>query len=210
MYRGRDIMAWLERAGVLDDTTSQVRDIARARAKGSWQLIGHPNRRTLDLALLQQAGVRLLGRAVGVSNGVLHLEDDLTETTVAAQTALERLLTRVDAVADVDRAPHESWPARFDPGTSPDRLDLHAEGIRTVIWCTGFKRDYRWLQVPALDAAGEIRHDGGITPLSGLYVLGLRFMRRRRSNFLDGVGIDAEELAAHITSLLANAHRTAA
>ena len=67
-----------------------------------------------------------------------------------------------------------------------------------MLWATGFKRRHDWLQVPVLDARGEIRHDGGITDAPGLYVLGLRFMRRRNSNFIDGVGADAFELAYHI------------
>jgi putative flavoprotein involved in K+ transport len=80
----------------------------------------------------------------------------------------------------------------------PERLDLRREGIRTVLWATGFRRDYPWLRVPVLDAAGEIRHREGITPVPGLYVLGLNFLRRRTSSFLTGVGADAEEIAAHI------------
>ena len=68
-----------------------------------------------------------------------------------------------------------------------------------MLWATGFRRDYVWLHVPAvLDAEGEILHRGGVTPSPGLYVLGLRFLRRRGSNFLDGVGADAAELAEDI------------
>jgi len=55
-----------------------------------------------------------------------------------------------------------------------------------------------------LDARGEIIHEGGITPVPGLYVLGLRFQRRRSSNFIHGVGSDARELADHIAGVLAN------
>ena len=84
------------------------------------------------------------------------------------------------------------------PPAAPASLDLGAEGIRTVLWATGYRRDYSWLHVPALDARGEIVHDGGIVPVPGLYVLGLRFLRRRNSNFLDGVGADAVALAEDI------------
>ena len=82
-------------------------------------------------------------------------------------------------------------------------LDLAREGIRTVLWATGFRRDYRWLQVPGvLDEQGEIIHRGGVTPSPGLIVLGLRFLRRRRSNFLDGVGAAAEALAWQVLGQL--------
>ncbi|MBL8701241.1 MAG: NAD(P)-binding domain-containing protein [Alphaproteobacteria bacterium] len=210
VYRGRDIMAWMERIGILDQTVRDVRDIARARAQPSLQLVGDPARRNIDLTTLQAQGVRLLGRLVDVADGVLLLADDLDASVAAAQGTMERMLARIDLAADIDGAPREAWPARFAPGTSPTRLDPAAAGIRTIVWATGFRRDYRWLRVPVLDAAGEIRHDGGVTPVPGLYVLGLRFMRRRRSSFLDGVGLDAAALAADIHEFLAANGRASA
>jgi putative flavoprotein involved in K+ transport len=72
-----------------------------------------------------------------------------------------------------------------------------------VLWATGFKRRYSWLHVPVLDKCGEIRHSAGVTPERGLYVLGLHFMRRRNSAFIDGVGDDARLLAEHVMGYLA-------
>ena len=86
----------------------------------------------------------------------------------------------------------------FPVDASPATLDLAANGIRTVIWATGFKRNYRWLHVPVLDASGEIIHTGGVTPSPGLYVIGLRFLRRRDASFISAVSGDAAELAADI------------
>ena len=79
-----------------------------------------------------------------------------------------------------------------------------------LIWATGHRRDYGWLQVPVLDAAGEIIHQGGVTPSPGLFAIGLRFLRRRRSNFIDGVGQDAQELTEAVLDHLARPCRTAA
>jgi putative flavoprotein involved in K+ transport len=82
-------------------------------------------------------------------------------------------------------------------------IDLRRNGIRTVVWATGYRRSYPWLNVPsALDQRGEIVHRGGVSAASGLYVLGLTFLRRRRSSFIDGCGLDAEELAAIIRAQL--------
>ena len=67
-----------------------------------------------------------------------------------------------------------------------------------MIWATGFRRAYPWLKVPVFDEQGEIRHRGGVTPVPGLYVLGMHFQRRRKSAFIDGVGDDAEFLADRI------------
>ena len=79
-----------------------------------------------------------------------------------------------------------------------------------MLWATGYRRDYSWLKVPVVDAAGEICHDGGITRSPGLCVLGLNFLRRRRSHFIDGVGFDAAELAQDIQCHLAVSHRAVA
>jgi putative flavoprotein involved in K+ transport len=84
-------------------------------------------------------------------------------------------------------------------------LDLIGAGIGTVIWATGYRPDYSWLDVPVLDRKGRIRHDGGVVAAPGLYVMGLPFMRRRKSSFIDGAGDDAADLAAHLSQNLAHA-----
>ncbi|HEX7108023.1 MAG TPA: hypothetical protein VF224_02175, partial [Aestuariivirga sp.] len=81
-----------------------------------------------------------------------------------------------------------------------DVIDLAAEGYGAVVWATGYRRNYSWLKVPVLDSWGEIIHLGGITPAPGLYAMGLNFMRRRKSTFIDGVGPDAEELVHYIAA----------
>ena len=77
-------------------------------------------------------------------------------------------------------------------------MKLASEGVRTVVWATGFRESYPWLDVPVLDAEGSIRHVGGVTAVPGLYVMGLRFMRRRKSSFIDGVADDARDLTEDI------------
>ena len=88
------------------------------------------------------------------------------------------------------------------PTPAPTEIDLREEHITTVLWATGFRRRYPWLKVPVLDERGEIRHEGGITAEPGLYVLGMRFQRRKNSNLIDGVGNDAEELSQHLAQRL--------
>ncbi|ABC82025.1 flavin-containing monooxygenase [Anaeromyxobacter dehalogenans] len=205
-YRGRDVMWWLDRTGFLAEGADAVPDLEAARRQPSLQLVGRPDHRSLDLGVLAAAGVRLAGRLAGVEGGRVLLADDLAASVEAAKRRMERLLRRIDAHAARTGEPAPAprpIPAPVAP-PAPRTLDLRAEGIRTVLWATGYRRSYPWLRLPVLDARGELLHDGGVTPVPGLYVLGLQFLRRRNSSFLDGVGADAEHLAAHLARHLAH------
>jgi putative flavoprotein involved in K+ transport len=202
-YRGKDILWWLDRMGVFDQTADDVHDIDVSRRQPSLQLVGRPDHSTLDLPLLQEREVRLTGRLVGIDGHAVSFDDDLVAHTVAADARLARLLQKIDAHVsdnDLEGDVGEAEPfAPFHwPDPAPDAIDLEAEGIRTVLWATGFRRQYPWLKVPVLNDRGEIRHRGGITPATGLYVMGHYFLRRRKSSFIDGVGDDARDLARHI------------
>jgi putative flavoprotein involved in K+ transport len=205
MYRGRDILWWLDRMGVFDEAASHVYDLDISRDQPSLQLVGHPDRRTLDLATLRDHGVRVVGRLVGFDAGVARFADDLVATTAAADIKLAALLRRVDSFIASAGLPADS-ASPFTPhalsfiDASPT-IPLHPR-VRTIVWATGFRREYPWLHVPVLDSRGEIVHEGGITSTRGLYVIGLHFLRRRNSNFIDGVGADARVLTEHLVNYL--------
>ena len=82
-------------------------------------------------------------------------------------------------------------------------LDLASGAIQTIIWATGFRPDYSWLDVDVLDAKGMVRHDGGVVVDSpGMYLIGTPFLRRRKSSFIDGARGDAEDLVDHLAAYL--------
>jgi putative flavoprotein involved in K+ transport len=210
VYRGRDILWWLDAMGVFDESTDEVFDLAVSRAQPSLQLVGRPDRRTLDLPTLQARGVRLVGRVVSAGGGSVALADDLVASTIAADSRLARLVQRIDVFAartglDAEVGPPEPFEPFLWPHSAPTRIDLRGEGIRSVVWATGFRRLYPWLKVPVLDERGEIRHEGGVTAFPGLYAIGLYFMRRRKSSFIDGVGRDALDITTHLAAHLRRA-----
>ncbi len=206
-YRGRDILWWFDRMGLLDASVEDVHDIEISQHQPSMQLVGRPDHATISLPGLEAQGVRLTGRVAGIDGSRVHVADDLVAYTAAADIKLAMLRRRIDqhieatglagTVEDADEFTPFCWPSE-----PPETIDLRAQGIRSVVWATGYRRVYPWLDVPVLDAAGEIRHVGGVTPVSGLYVLGLQFQRRRNSAFIDGVGGDAEYLAEHVAGVL--------
>jgi putative flavoprotein involved in K+ transport len=204
-YRGKDILWWLDRTGILHEAARDVYDIDISRRQPSFQLVGRAGD-PLDLAALQQRGAEIAGRMTGVVDGTrVAFADDLVATAAASDVKLAGLLQRIDRFIGEHGFETECDPAvGFEPiwprfTAARRRLHLVDENIRTVIWATGFRRVYPWLQIPgALDAVGEIRNNGGISVVPGLYVLGLQFMRHRNSSFIDGVGRDACALAGHL------------
>jgi putative flavoprotein involved in K+ transport len=209
-YRGRDIQWWMDAIGAMDVRYYTIEDIERARRLPSLQLIGTPERVTVDLNSLRKAGVELVGRLVGLRDGKAQFSGSLANHCALADLKMNRLLASIDSWVDANGfgerfpAPHRYEPTDVGPVTRLS-MDLHDSRIRTVIWATGYLPDYSWLDVPVLDRKGRIRHDGGVVPAPGMYVMGLPFMRRRKSSFIDGAGDDAADLAAHLNQNLARA-----
>jgi putative flavoprotein involved in K+ transport len=213
-YRGRDFYTWMDTAGILDDPAVESGNLDAARRQPSLQLVGSPDNRDLDLRTLSRQGVRLLGRLAAIDGMKVEFSGDLARTTTDSHTRLTRVLDRIDDCIKSRRldAPAADPAVRipFLPTSKPLTLDLRRERIRSVVWATGYARRYPWLKAPVLDGRGEIVHRGGVTSAPGLYVLGLTFLRRRRSSFIDGCGLDAAELAPTIKAYLDLAGRQVA
>ena len=207
VYRGRDIQWWMDAAGVLDDHYGEVDNLARARNVPSLQLVGSDDRHDLDLNGLSDAGVKIVGRLAGISGGKAQFSGSLANQAAMADLKMNRLLDRIDEWASeqgLDGTIPD--PNRLEPTKVPSSpalgLDLSKGSIRTIIWATGFRPDYSWLEVPVLDHKGRIRHDGGVVVAPGMYLLGMPFLRRRKSSLIDGAGDDAHELSAHMEAYL--------
>jgi putative flavoprotein involved in K+ transport len=207
-YRGRDVLWWMDSSGVWNQRYDQIDDLMRVRGLPSPQLVGTPEHKTLDLNSLSAMGVELVGRLSAVRDGRALFSGGLRNQFALADLKMDRLLDTFDEWArngngDLDVAPPERFEPTRTPASSPLSIDLEGGEIRSIVWATGFRPDYSWLDVPVLDHKGYLRHDGGVVDAPGLYALGLPFLRRRKSSFICGAEDDARDVLDHLAGYLA-------
>jgi putative flavoprotein involved in K+ transport len=207
-FRGRDVLWWMDASGVWDQRYDEIEDLNRARRLPSPQLVGTPERTTLDLNALASLGVELVGRWAAVRDGRALFSGGLRNLFSLADLKMERLLDTFDEWAktegyETEVGPPERFPPTRTPRASRLQLDLRNGEIRAIVWATGFRPDYRWLDLPVVDAKGQLRHEGGVVDSPGLYALGLPVLRRRKSTFVHGIEDDASEVIDHLTGYLA-------
>ena len=209
-YRGRDVLWWMDASGVWDQRYDEVDDLTRARRLPSPQLVGTPGRTTLDLNALTSLGVELVGRLAAIRDGRALFSGGLRNVFSLADLKMNRLLDTFDEWArTAGREDGLGAAERFAPTRVPEsarlQLDLRSGEITAIVWATGFRPDYGWLDVPVVDAKGQLRHTGGVVDAPGLYALGLPVLRRRKSTFIYGIEDDAREVIDHLAGYLSAA-----
>jgi len=207
VYRGRDIKWWMDAVGVLDEFFEDVDNLVRVRNVPSLQLVGSDDRHDLDLNRLSDMGVQLVGRLAGIRDDKAQFSGSLPNQAAMSDLKMNRLLDRIDEWVTENSLDGEvAPPDRFEPTriekSPPLEMSFRNGAIRTVIWATGFRPDHSWLDVPVFDRKGRIQHDGGVVTAPGMYLMGMPFLRRRKSSLIDGAGDDARELSAHLAAYL--------
>ena len=210
-YRGRDVLWWMDAAGVWDQRYDELDDLARARRLPSPQLVGTPERTTLDLNALDSIGVGLVGRLAAVRDGRALFSGGLRNVFSLADLKMNRLLGHVRRVGRANgarRRGRRSRALRADPGARYDpaparpgqRRDPRRSCGRPASAPTTAGSTCPW-STPRASCC----HDGGVVDSPGLYALGLPVLRRRKSTFIYGIEDDAREvidhLARHLTAV---------
>src|SRR5262249_25054300 len=171
-YRGRDVLWWMEASGVWNQRCEEIDDLNRARKLPSPQLVGTPERITLDLNALAAAGGEIVGRLAALRDGRAQFSGGLRNQFSLADLKMNRLLDTFDEWArDRLRGSDLPPPERFEPTGAPARarleLALDNGEIRSIVWATGFRPDYSWRGRPVLDRKGGLRHDAGVVGAPG-------------------------------------------
>lgn len=199
-YRGRDYVWWLGVLGKWDEIkiNSKKKHVAFA-------VSGYDGGKTIDFRRLGAMGITILGMTEGYRDGVLSIADDLVPNLAEGDRAYLEVLEEADAYVErngIDLPPEpEAWTIHPDPSCVSDpirELDLQAAGITTIIWATGFRFDFGWLDVDAFHPDGSPFHKRGISVEQGVYFLGLPELTNRASSFIYGCWYDAKYIATHI------------
>ncbi len=201
-YRGRDVLRWLEEMGVLGTRLAELPD-PQMQFNPQPQISGVGERgHTVSLQDLAAQGTTLVGRLIGVDGRTLAFDDSVAECVRFADTGSAELKMMIDgyiAGAGITADPSEPDPVDL-PAVDPDALAgptrIAVGDIAAVVWTTGFDGDFSWVHLPVIDDRGHLVHNDGITPVPGLYLVGVPWLRTRASGLIAGAGDDAAFIVA--------------
>lgn len=199
-YRGRDFCWWLGVLGLWD-----VAAMAPGTEHVTISVSGAHGGQTVDFRSLAARGMTLVGMTQTYKDGVMSFAPDLAENVAAGDTSYLSMLDAADDYVKRNGIELPEEPGARDLGADPDcmtnplgELNLADAGVTSIVWATGFARDYGWLNVNALDEFGAPMHQRGVSTEPGVYFLGLPWQSRRGSSFIWGVWHDAKHLSDHI------------
>lgn len=201
-YRGKDVVDWLDLMGYYDTPIDTFDDPVQVRKKTNHYLTGRDGGREINLRQLAQEGMKLAGRLQDIRNGAIAFKSDLHENLNKADAIANSIKSSIDTYIaesgiDAPEAPSEDAIASPEPVIS---LDWETMNLRSVIWCTGFKTNFSWVDVPVFDREGYPKHVRGVTEAEGLYFLGLPWLYTWGSGRMSGVGRDARYVADDIAA----------
>jgi putative flavoprotein involved in K+ transport len=202
-YRGRDVTDWLDEMGYYQMPVTQHPRKEAVRAQANHYVTGRDGGRDIDLRAHARDGMRLYGVMTDHRDGTLHFEPNLTESLDHADEVSESIKDTIDGFIEshgVDAPVEERYTPVWSPSDEVTELRLADTGITSVVWCIGFRQDFRWIDVPVFNGRGAPAHTRGTTSAPGLYFLGLAWQWTWGSGRLSGVGADAEYLAERIRS----------
>jgi putative flavoprotein involved in K+ transport len=201
-YRGHDVGWWLEQTGMTDRTLETIPPDWRAPL-----MTGVNGGRTVDLRDMARHGVTLVGSLRDIRDGRVFFAADLNANLSAGDVTFSRFIQSIDEYVSehgIDALPKGEYDTRLQitPASLPEveELDITAANITTVIWATGYRHDFSWINCPVFNEKGIPVHRRGVTAVPGLFFLGLPRMHKIKSAFLWGVGEDSAYLAQQVLS----------
>lgn len=202
-YRGKDVVDWLDQMGYYSMPITDHPDPRTVRSKTNHYLTGRDGGREIDLRSRALEGMHLHGRLRMISTDHISFNSDLAANLDHADAVYCRIRTSIDnwiANQGIEAPEDPPYSPCWQPGPEEDPgLDLRSMPLAAVIWCTGYRSDFGWIDVPVFDGSGQPAHDRGLTQSPGLYFLGLPWLHTWGSARFCGIADDAHYLASMIT-----------
>ena len=207
-YRGKEIMFWWEEIGYWDEVKADDLNKHAAITTGVSPIVSGvgPMGHTISFQSLAKKGVKIVGRLIGIENKELIFDNSTKDNIKFGDLASEQYKKAVDDYLSengIEPPPLESDPSDFpDPNgesaSEIDRLNFEDADVNTIIWATGFKGNFEWLNLPVFDEDGIPIHSLGISPVDGVYFIGFPWISKRRSGIIGGIEDDANTIVANI------------
>jgi putative flavoprotein involved in K+ transport len=166
----------------------------RVRAKANHYVTGRDGGRDIDLRAFAREGMQLHGRLLDIAGAKLSFADDLAKNLDAADNTSESIKRSIDdyiARSGITAPTEAPYVPVWQPEQDARELDCEAVDIAAVVWCIGYRPDFRFVELPAFDAQQYPLHRRGITAVPGLYFVGLPWLYTWGSGRLEGVARDA-------------------
>ena len=211
VYRGREVTDWLTDSGYYDIPLARHPQGEAVRDKTNHYLTGRDGGREIDLRQRALEGMKLYGSFRNVSGTRLHFAPDLSahlDRADASYNGIRALVDQYIAEAGIDAPPEPAYTPPWTPAAETPEIDFVNAGIRSVVWAIGFRPDYAWAQLPVFDGRGHPVHHRGVTPLAGVYFLGLSWQNTWGSGRFADVGKDAGYLLGPIRARAEGSHQS--
>ncbi|HEV8548827.1 MAG TPA: MSMEG_0569 family flavin-dependent oxidoreductase [Polyangiaceae bacterium] len=204
-YRGKDVVEWLDDMRYYDIPIDRHPNREQVRDRANHYVTGRDGGHDLDLRQFAREGMKLYGPLRAIESGTCTFAPELRRNLDAADDvyrSINRTIDQFIAERGVSAPVEKPYEAVWEPPAEVTTLDAEGAGISAVVWCIGFGADFRWIKLPSFDERGYPRHDRGVTPVKGLYFIGLPWLHTWGSGRFSGVGRDAEYLAATVEAEL--------
>ena len=197
-YRGKDVVDWLHQMGYYDIPIDEHPQKEKVRAKTNHYVTGRDGGREIDLRHFALEGMKLYGRLTNIQGSELHFDGKLQQNLDQADAVAESIKRTIDTFIEknhIDVPPESPYCPVWEPQAETLRQDYVSAGVTTVIWCIGYSMDFSWIDAPVFNGKGYPWHDRGVTPIKGLYFLGLPWLYTWGSGRFSGIARDAKYLA---------------
>ena len=197
-YRGKDAVAWLEEMGYYKTTFAEHPDQAKALSSTNHYLTGRDGGRDIDLRRFASEGMQLYGFVEGIDQNGFNTRPDVACKLDAADRSYNGICQRIDDYIEssgIDAPPGQHYEPCWTPDREHTSIDFATSNITSIIWCVGFRPDFRFIDAEVFNMRGFPVQDRGVTAVRGLYFVGLPWQHTWGSARFAGIAEDAEYIA---------------